>query len=232
MELYLLWQYCSRGILSQTLDIIPDWRWCMAGEDEACGVCITGHSQARLAATRFEFTGRQEPDAFSVGPAEVVRQDFVQEQIIEQYKHQLPLMAGCCKYCRPMNLDFEHRTGSCSRRWEWIQAKREILQECQRRNKEWISEYTACWRCYQPQGICRVADPAADESECRYPDIVIPLCYGIYQMVGGARWVRKEFGVEFRSVQAYMMWLGEASLLGGMKCIQANRVVAAALSRF
>ncbi|KAL3587310.1 hypothetical protein FPOAC2_13204 [Fusarium poae] len=46
MQLYLLQEYCSRGVLSQFLDSKPDWRWCMEG-DELCSVCPEHHVQCR-----------------------------------------------------------------------------------------------------------------------------------------------------------------------------------------
>ncbi|PCD24312.1 hypothetical protein FGRA07_11291 [Fusarium graminearum] len=46
MQLYLMQEYCSRGVLSQFLDSKADWRWCMEGE-ELCSVCPEHHAQCR-----------------------------------------------------------------------------------------------------------------------------------------------------------------------------------------
>src|SRR5436190_22514433 len=46
MQLYLMQQHCSRGVLSQFLDERQDWRWCMQGE-EVCEVCQEPHDEAR-----------------------------------------------------------------------------------------------------------------------------------------------------------------------------------------
>jgi superfamily II DNA helicase RecQ len=48
IQLYLIEQYCLRGVLSQFLDAPDDWRWCMEGEDELCSVCPGYHIDWRL----------------------------------------------------------------------------------------------------------------------------------------------------------------------------------------
>ncbi|TXB97976.1 hypothetical protein FocTR4_00016852 [Fusarium oxysporum f. sp. cubense] len=92
MQLYLLQEYCSRGVLSQFLDMKPDWRWCMEG-DELCSVCPEHHAQCRPPTLEFhlprplrdETEAGQDGDNGSAdltvsemiftGPAEVLRQD-------------------------------------------------------------------------------------------------------------------------------------------------------------
>jgi len=63
-------------------------------------------------------------------------------------------MRGICLYCQAMSQGFEPTTGSCHRRWDWIRAKKDVLKELEGQDKEWISQYVACWKCFQPQGIC------------------------------------------------------------------------------
>jgi hypothetical protein len=88
----------------------------------------------------------------------------------------------------------------------------------------------ACWNCYQPQDICRAADPEHEETECRFPDMVMPLCYGVYKQVGGSDWLQKHFRRTFKTELEYMLWLGETASLQGNECIQANCVAALALA--
>jgi Orsellinic acid/F9775 biosynthesis cluster protein D/Helicase conserved C-terminal domain/DEAD/DEAH box helicase len=232
MELYLSSQFCYRGILSQTLDLPVDWLWCMEG-DEACGFCIQANTEARPAEVRFKFKGVQ---AEAVIPTdsltEVRRQDYLEEQALERYEHNLQLMGGLCLYCRAMARPFEHRAGACPRRWDWIKAKKDVLDECKRQGKEWMAAYVVCWKCFQPQEICRVADVEEEESECQYPDMVIPLCYGVYQGVGGPRWIFERFGRRFHNERAYMIWLGEKGRFSGLVCTQAHCVAAEALAMF
>jgi hypothetical protein len=76
----------------------------------------------------------------------------------------------------------------------------------------WIQQYVACWNCYQPQDICRVADPAHEEVECRFPDMVMPLCFGVYRRVGGHDWLRQHFQRAFKTELEYMLWLNVGHL--------------------
>jgi hypothetical protein len=92
--------------------------------------------------------------------------------------------------------------------------------------------YVACWMCYQPQGVCRVADTEHEERLCQYPDVVMPVCYGVYHRVGGTKWLEQHFGRVFRSELEYMLWLGEVGSLEGNLCIQATQVAAQAFSEF
>jgi hypothetical protein len=229
MELYLTRQYCYRGILSQFLDAPIDWRWCM-DRDEPCGVCKTAHAEARPYG--LEYALKRQPQIIYDGPGEVVQQDCLQDRVLEQYEHNLTIMRGICLYCRAMSRSFEHAASSCHRRWDWIKAKKDVLEELKGRDKEWISQYVACWKCFQPQGICRVADPEHAESECQYPDMVLPLCYGVFVRPHGRAWIRQHFQRHFTTVQEYMIWLGETGSLQGNECIQGNCVAAQALSEF
>jgi len=119
------------------------------------------------------------------GPEEVLRQDYVRDQVLDSYERDLQTLAGSCLYCRVEGRSFEHAARKCSRRFHWIQAKNEAHQTRKREGKDWIERYVACWHCYQPQDICRVADPEHEETECRYPNMVMPLCYGVWQRPGG-----------------------------------------------
>ncbi|KAH9204429.1 hypothetical protein DL95DRAFT_496401 [Leptodontidium sp. 2 PMI_412] len=166
------------------------------------------------------------------GPEEVLRQDHVREQVLDSYEGDLEIMVGLCLYCRIEGRKFSHAPGKCSRRFRWIRAKQEAYRTRDREDKEWIGRYVACWQCYQPQDICRVADPEHEETECRFPDMVMPLCYGVYCRPGGEEWLRKHFQRSFQSELEYMLWLGETASLGGNECIQANCVAALALAEF
>jgi len=227
MQLYLTQQYCSRGVLSQFLDDQPHWRWCMAGE-EVCQVCREPHTEARPLDLRFELAvarGMQ-----FTGPDEVLRQDHVQDQALDSYERDLEVMLGSCLYCRPLGRRFNHAPGTCSRRFHWIHAKNEAVQTRKREEKDWIQRYVACWNCYQPQDLCRAADPEHEETACRFPDMVMPLCYGVWKRPGGRDWLQKHFQRRFQGELAYMLWLGETASLEGNECIQANCVAALALA--
>jgi hypothetical protein len=227
MQLYLTQQYCSRGVLSQFLDAQADWRWCMPGE-EVCQVCQEPHTESRPVDLKFELAV---PDRIEfTGPDEVLRQDHIRDQVLDSYERDLEVMSGNCLYCRMLGRRFHHAAGKCSRRFHWINAKSEAYQTRKREEKDWIQRYIVCWECYQPQDICRVADPDHEETECRFPDMVIPICYGAYKRVGGSAWLQKHFQRTFPSELEYMLWLGGTASLEGNECIQANCVAALALA--
>jgi hypothetical protein len=229
MQLYLTQRHCSRGVLSQFLDSEPHWRWCMAGE-AACQVCGEPHAEPRPPGLRL--TGAAEEAAAATaatGPAEVLRQDQAQDQALDAYERDLELMLGSCLHCRVLGRRFDHAPQACSRRFRWIHAKKEALGTQQRAGKPWIQPYVACWKCYQPQDVCRAADPEHPEAGCRFPDMVMPLCYGVYQRPGAADWLRQRFQRSFPSELEYMLWLGTTASLAGTECIQATCVAAAAL---
>ncbi|PQE16365.1 telomere-associated recQ-like helicase protein [Rutstroemia sp. NJR-2017a BVV2] len=227
MQLYLTQQHCFRGVLSQFLDTPSDWRWCMPG-DEACQVCREPHRDVRPAEMVFALPRRAEMEF--TGPAEVLRQDHVRDQVLDRYERDLEIMVGLCLHCRIEGRRFDHPPRKCSRRFHWIRAKQEAYRTRDREGKAWIGRYVACWQCYQPQDICRVADPAHEETECRFPDMVMPLCYGVYCRPGGEAWLQKHFQRSFPGELEYMLWLGETASLGGNECIQANCVAALVLA--
>lgn len=237
MQLFLTQRYCSRGVLSQFLDEKNDWRWCMEGE-ERCGVCQESHSCSRpegLVFRRSTLDGGygEDSDGFTeyAGPQEVLRQDRVNDDLLARYRMDFKIMQGTCLYCRMLGRDFGHAVGRCSWRWDWINAKKAALKECQRSGKSWMPSLIVCWICYQPQNVCRVADPEVeDETECLFRDMVMPLCYGKFMQSDGKQWVQRNFGRAFETPGKYMIWLGAKATFGGVKCVQANCVAALALS--
>ena len=64
---------------------------------------------------------------------------------------------------------------------------------------------------------------------CEDGDVVLPICYGIFNSVGGGEWIRDEFGREFANIEDFFDWLAEECYFGGGKAIQAVRVAARAL---
>ena len=233
MQLYLRNQHCLRGVLSQFLDQPTDWRWCMDGE-ETCQVCQEPHQEPRPlgpAWTSAPGQGGSEGELAYTGPQEVLEQDYAQAQALEAYERAFELMAGSCLYCRAESRPFDHRASACPRRFHWIRLKQDALRVRQEEGQPWIAPYVACWKCFQPQGVCRVADPECEEEvECRFPDLVLPLCYGVFCRPGRTRWFQRHFQRTFDSPLDYMLWLGETAELYGTPCIQANRVAAQALA--
>jgi Lhr-like helicase len=227
MQLYLSRSYCCRGILSQFLDDPSDWRWCMEGE-ELCQMCACGHREVRPSGQELG-PAPDIQDEFT-GPAEVLRQDHVQAQALDQYEKDLEIMTGICLLCRVQSRRFDHTPQSCPRRFHWIRAKEHAYQTRKKEKREWIARYIVCWNCYQPQEICRVADPEHEDTICRFPNMVMPLCYGVFHRPGRDVWLLKHFQHKSITEEEYMLWLGETASLNGNECIQANCVAAQALS--
>ena len=73
-------------------------------------------------------------------------------------------------------------------------------------------------------------DPEHEETECQFPDIVMPICYRVYKQVGGPEWLQKHFQWSFKTELEYMLWLGETVSLEGNECIQANCIAALTLA--
>ncbi|KAH6986771.1 hypothetical protein EDB80DRAFT_818469 [Ilyonectria destructans] len=105
------------------------------------------------------------------GPREVLRQAWVCDEELSRYESDLQTMLGCCLYCRVEGKPFEYVVTTCARRHHWIKAKQKALRDCQSRNRDWLERYIICWNCYQPQEICRAADPDYDrDRSCRFPE--------------------------------------------------------------
>ncbi|PCD25970.1 hypothetical protein AU210_012404 [Fusarium oxysporum f. sp. radicis-cucumerinum] len=128
------------------------------------------------------------------GPSEILRQVKVRDRELSQYERNLEAMMGRWLYCRVEGKPFEHAAAACTRRHKWFRAKAKAQQECKRQGKGWMDEFAVCWKCYQPQVICRAADPAyegADKGVCRFPDMVMPLCVGAFRRPGRSKWFLK-----------------------------------------
>jgi hypothetical protein len=57
------------------------------------------------------------------GLDEVLRQDYIQDQVLDSYERDLEVMSGNCLYCRLLGRKFNHVLGKCSRRFHWINTK-------------------------------------------------------------------------------------------------------------
>ncbi|KAI6777557.1 uncharacterized protein J7T54_004107, partial [Emericellopsis cladophorae] len=252
MQLYLTGRHCLRAVISQFLDQPLDWRWCMADEDELCGVCPRPYTEPRPVgqlilpdvAKKAEATelgqdattdpgpvyiGSTETNEYT-GPDEVLRRARLDEETLGRFEARLEAMRGCCLLCRiEGGRPFDHAAATCGRRWPWIRAKEKTIRACRDEGKPWMAKFTACFRCYMPQALCTMADPDAratqdSANECRFRDIVMPLCYGAFFRAGPRALIKKHSPRAFRNIDDYMRWLGEPSELGGTLCVQAVRI--------
>lgn len=105
----------------------------MPGE-EVCQVCKEPHHEARPLDLRFELAVPAQ--VTFTGPEEVLRQDYVQDQVLDRYEQDLEAVAGTCLSCRMQGRRFNHGPYSYSRRFSWIQAKDEAYQARKSEGKE------------------------------------------------------------------------------------------------
>lgn len=173
--------------MSQYLDRRPDWRWCMEGEDELCGVCPQHHAERRPASLELylppppplvidegndgdhagvEGEGERAPraagDMVHTGPDAVRRQLMLDREMFDMFESDLMTMRGCCLLCRIKGRrPFDHEANRCSQRSCWQKAKQRTIQSCRKEGRRWMADFTACFMCYLPQTICNRADPEA-----------------------------------------------------------------------
>ena len=125
---------------------------------------------------------------------------------------------------------WDHSFTSCPRRHDVFRDRAQARQRHEGRGRRWLQPYTSCFWCLNPQSICQHAELSDQDTDtCEHPNVVLPLCFGVYESLGGDRWLREHFGREFISVQSYFDWLGEETRFGGDRAIQAVRVAATAL---
>lgn len=115
---------------------------------------------------------------------------------------------------------------------EDLAASSKARQWQQDRGKQWLKPFTSCYWCFNPQTVCQRADEGTrgiKGRSCEDGDVVLPICYGIFNSVGGREWMREEFGREFANLEDFFDWPAEESHFGGGKAILAVRMAARAL---
>jgi len=90
-----------------------------------CQVCREPHKEGRPLDLKFELAAHRGIEF--TGPDEVLRQDYVRDQVLDSYERDLEVILGSCLYCRILSRKFNHAPGKCSRRFHWIYTKNEAL---------------------------------------------------------------------------------------------------------
>jgi hypothetical protein len=112
-----------------------------------------------------------------------------------------------------------------------FEQRTKARQRHEQRGRKWLQPYTSCFWCLNPQSICQRAELAGKSTGvCEYRDVVLPLCYGVFESVEGVDWLQEQFGRSFVDTEAFFDWLGEGARFGGDASIQAVRLAALALS--
>ena len=229
MQLYLASQFCLRGCLSQFLDSEPYWLWCSDGP-YTCSVCMKQgyHSDPRRPTDRFSFP--PDPVTTYPGPQRLLDTERAKFTVLERYTDELQLHLGTCLYCRVFERDFQHPSDSCVYKWDWYNAKKMAITAARNSpRKYWIKSYVACFMCLQPQSICRRAEDGT--TKCQFPDLILPLCYGLYKY--NAQLLATNFEQRLWKTEVdFILWLGEATSLAGTPCIRANCVAEKTLPGF
>jgi superfamily II DNA helicase RecQ len=224
---YLRGKQCYRTSLTEYLDSAQHRRWCMP-EDVPCDVCRSAHNNA-------------------LAPREVVKQgeehiglDLIQQDRLRayselaRYREDLAAVQGPCLLCRGREEAWDHSFSQCQGRHGVIQERNKAQQRHKAKGRQWLRPFTGCFWCLNPQSVCQRAESGGkgDQGGCEHSDVVLPLCYGLFYSIGGPLWLRKHFEREFVGIDSYFDWLGEESMFGGGKAVQAVRVAAKALAEY
>lgn len=224
---YLRGEQCYRTSLTEHLDSTQHRRWCMP-EDVPCDVCGSTHQEA-------------------IAPREVVKRveehtglDLIQRDRLRayselaRYREDLAAVQGICLLCRGREKAWDHLFSQCQGRHEVIQERNKAQQRCKAKGRGWLQPFTGCFWCLNPQSICQRAGlgTKGDQGRCDHGDVVLPLCYGLFHSTFGSVWLREHFEREFPSKDSYFDWLGEETVFGGGKAVQAVRVAGELLGQF
>ena len=235
---------CRRTAMAQYLDTRPDLGRCGAAE-EMCDRCKGGTLEKIASASEGkkipeengEEPGGEEKDVAStrfgrvadsvVGPVMLLRARMHHQQGWDQYLQGLEGMRGQCVMCRLAGREWRHTLTACKHpdKWAFIHGKRELLQQ---RGGRWISPYSACYRCYQPQGVCESAE---GQGSCQYPDVVMPGMVALWLGIAHQRWLHEVWQVKFDSVVECLRWAGQRDQMGEEICVRGVRVMAQILPK-
>lgn len=223
---YLEGRDCRRACLSEYLDTEIYWKRCEDSEDIACDVCSTCAPSMELP-TSPEVSNRHGPAAMAhTGSAIIQRKHHVMHLELSRYREDLLAIEGTCILCRMLEEPWDHEFTTCFHRFNVFRARDRAKQQC---HGAWIAEFHACYWCYNPQFVCQRADPKSRHQSCKYADIVIPLCFGVFHREDSEQWFVKHFHQKFKDETEFLVWCGQATSFGGGKAIWAVRVAAAAL---
>lgn len=230
---YLEGRSCRRHQLSGHLDLPSDVLTCRGGVDVTCDVCCRDPEQGRETGTEDETIQETaaEEEMEHTGSAIIEGKRRASYLELSRYKEDLLAVEGTCLLCRGLGEPWDHAFEGCPWRFDYFKAR----DRARRKGADeggWIAPFHACYWCYNPQSVCARADPEARQVGCSYGDIVMPLCYGLFQGPGGACWLRERIGTSFQCVDDFLLWCGKATTFGGGKAIQGACVAAAALAEF
>jgi superfamily II DNA or RNA helicase len=223
---YLQGHACRRTCLSAYLDLGCQLRQCVAGEDVTCDVCNAGPLEPAVT------EGGEDQELVTMshtGSAMIQQKRRAAHLELSRYREDLLAVRGTCLLCRGLGEPWDHVFTACHQRFEFFKARDRVKTQ---REGAWIAGFQVCYWCYNPQSVCPRADPGSGCTRCTYADIVMPLCYGVFQGTGAEQWLRGRFQRSFQDIEEFLEWCGQTASFGGGKAIWAVRVAAAALVEF
>lgn len=235
MERYLMGEQCFRTLLSTYLDNEQDKRQCVGDEDLLCDVCARAPVQnvsgtAREPGHETEDEGDKQGDNKAwIGEVLIARRRSQGQADRDRYKELLLVAEGCCMLCRCRGMQWDHTFDKCAERHQVFQARAAVLRRLEREGKRWLAPLKACFWCYNPQSLCGRADKERQVLKCRFRDIVLPTCYGMFVHAGSRQWFQSRFKLTFSSTDEYFEWLGKKAVFAGEETINAVCVTATGL---
>lgn len=228
MTQYLYSENCLRGLLSGFLDGEPCISKCRPRQDQLCGRC-EGQDDGRDGKDGVE--GQPNAVTQPSGPRLIREQRQQWESMTIRLREWLDVLSGMCLLCRGRGRPrYDHQFDSCVYRKPFIMAKN-MREEGKAR---WFKPFTCCYLCALPQQYCQ---PTAREgnshstanTSCAYPDMVMPLCWAMWENDIEGKWFETEFGQAFEDEIGYLNWLGQPLDFAGKPAIYATSVMFKAL---
>jgi superfamily II DNA helicase RecQ len=220
---YLTGKQCYRTSLSDYLDVACHRRWCMP-EDVPCDVCKVAHQDI------IDPIEKVDQDKTYTGLQLIQQEKLRAQSELGQFRLDLASVKGTCLLCRAVGEQWDHGFSACPQRFGVFEQRKKAKQRHEGRGRKWLQPYTTCFWCLNPQAVCQRAESIGkDVGVCEHKDIVLPLCFGIFESVSGVDWLKEHFGRAFGDIEAYFDWLGESTQFGQGDAIQAVRVAALAL---
>ncbi|OJD23078.1 hypothetical protein ACJ73_05575 [Blastomyces percursus] len=116
-----------------------------------------------------------------------------------------------------------HPLGACAnpKRFSYLDAKQKALSRGRARGG-WFPRFSSCYRCFNLQVVC----DQQGRGQCQFTDLVMPICWAVFQRKGWAKQYLSRLGGEHVSEreEAYMQWLGEEQKVFGEPASNATAV--------
>lgn len=221
LHLYVSSTTCRRIHLDAYMDGRGDVPACGPGE-ASCDRCRS--PQGTVAAT--PSVQHAPVDREPAGLTIMLERERDNTKTFETYEARLTAFRGQCIMCRLRGLRrwADHDFSGCreSQKWEFIHAKREVLDLTRHK---WIGKYDACFRCFQPRQSC---NPLKGKS-CLDKDLVMQSVFTGFQEERYRDALESKFAISFATTSDCLRWAGGTSEFAGVRCVHGVSVLAAIL---